>query len=293
MTFYEYITEFTRVYRENFSAPVAVREAKCLAVQSRYEFAPMEPGDLLAGRKRVVPVGFSNEPLLGRSVGWFYDEFRTLEALKAENATEEQTEEVLALLSFWKTQETRAQLRNRFPEEVAKALPEDIYWEHSQVAFPLYRVVGAYMDYDKLLRLGLGGMKAEILALREKAEDKSLYDGCLTALGSLSEVCRRYADSTEGKLKQALLWIAEGAPRSFGDWLFIIYVAGIFIFLLCFVFVRFIIILVFVTFIISFIFSFIISCYFGKCKFWCIIYCFNNIFFKILGKSVLGYNILS
>lgn len=215
MTFYEYITEFTRVYRENFSAPVAVREAKCLAVQSRYEFAPMEPGDLLAGRKRVVPVGFSNEPLLGRSVGWFYDEFRTLEALKAENATEEQTEEVLALLSFWKTQETRAQLRSRFPEEVAKALPEDIYWEHSQVAFPLYRVVGAYMDYDKLLRLGLGGMKAEILALREKAEDKCLYDGCLTALGSLSEVCRRYAENAEGELKEALLWVAEGAPRSF------------------------------------------------------------------------------
>ena len=62
MTFYDYITEFTRVYRENMDAPAALREARCLAVQSRYEFAPMEPEDLLAGRKRVVPVGFSNEP---------------------------------------------------------------------------------------------------------------------------------------------------------------------------------------------------------------------------------------
>lgn len=215
MTFYEYITEFTRVYRENMASPVALREARCLAVQSRYEFAPMEEGDLLAGRKRVVPVGFSNEPLLGRSVSWFYDEFRSMEALKAENATPEQFEAVRELLAFWKTQETRAQIRSRYPEEVKKALPEDIYWEHSQIAFPLYRVVGAYLDYDKLLRLGLGGMKAEILSLREKAEETSLYDGCLIALNSLRDVCLRYAKGADGKLRDALLWISENPPRSF------------------------------------------------------------------------------
>jgi len=212
MTFYEYLTEFTRVYRENMDAPAALREAKCLAVQSRYEFLPMEEGDLLAGRKRVVNVGFSNEPLLGRSVSWFLDEDRAMLQLEEEGADEGQIFIARELLSFWKRQETRAQIRARFPEAVAKALPENIYWEHSQIAFPLYRVVGAYMDYDKLLALGIGGMKEHIRSLG----DGPFYEACLIALDSFSGVCRRYAENCpDPELRETLLWIVEGAPRSF------------------------------------------------------------------------------
>lgn len=86
MTFYEYIKEFTKVYRECGEKSPAVREARCVEVMSRYMFLPAEPGDRVAGRLRILPVGFSNEPLLGRSVGYFYDEARALEALEAEGA---------------------------------------------------------------------------------------------------------------------------------------------------------------------------------------------------------------
>lgn len=214
MTFYEYLTEFTRVYRENMDAPAAIREARCLAVQSRYEFIPMEEGDLLAGRKRVVNVGFSNEPLLGRSVSWFLDEDRALLQLEEEGADEGQVFIARELLAFWKTQETRAQIRARFPEEVAKALPENIYWEHSQVAFPLYRVVGAYMDYDRLLKLGIRGMKE----LVRSHGDGPFHEACLIALDSFSDICRRYArDCADPALGEALEWIAEEPPRSFPE----------------------------------------------------------------------------
>ena len=214
MTFYEYLTEFTRVYRENTDAPAALREARCLAVQSRYEFAPMEEGDLLAGRKRVVNVGFSNEPLLGRSVSWFVDEDRALLQLEAEGADEGQIFLARELLTFWKRQETRAQIRARFPEEVAKALPENIYWEHSQIAFPLYRVVGAYMDYDRLLKLGIRGMKELVRSLGSSP----FHEACLIALDSFSDVCRRYGESCpDPDLRQALLWIAEEPPRTFPE----------------------------------------------------------------------------
>ena len=221
MTFYEYMLAFTDAYQSQENP--AMREAKCNEVMSRYAFLPMEDHDLLAGRKRVLPVGFSNEPLLGRSVGWFYDEGRAMEALAAENATEAQIGRVRELLAFWATVETRKNLRAAYPVQVREALPEDIYWEHSQVAFPLYRVVGAYLDYEKLLRLGLDGMRAMVAEYREKAlkrgEDPTMLDACRLALNTLSDVCLRYAENAreQGKdcLAAALKHIATKPPVTF------------------------------------------------------------------------------
>lgn len=223
MTFYTYLTEFTNTYKAHFEDDPALREAYCVEVMSRYQFLPMEQEDLIAGRKRVIPVGFSNEPLLGRSVSWFYDEARTMEALEAENATAEQIEKAKQILAFWKTQETRANLRASYPEEIKKAMPEDIYWEHSQISFPLYRVVGAYMDYDKLLKLGLDGMRDLIEGYRSKAaaagEKTALYEACRIALDALSAVCLRYAEEAKsaGKtvISDALTAVSTRAPRTF------------------------------------------------------------------------------
>lgn len=219
MTFYDYIKELTKVYQANADRSPAMREAKCIAVTSRFEFTPIQDGDLLAGRKQVVPVGFSNEPLLGRSVCWFYDRVRAAEALEAEGATAQQIEEVNSLLDFWSTLETRALLRSEYPEDIRETMPEDIYWEHSQVAFPLYRVVGAYMDYDKLLRLGLGGMKQLLEQYRQRDPSNNLYDACLIALDSLTDVCLRYADQARARgqteLAEALQHISQQPPGTF------------------------------------------------------------------------------
>ncbi|MDE7352018.1 MAG: pyruvate formate lyase family protein [Acetatifactor sp.] len=158
-------------------------------------------------------MGFSNEPLLGRSVGFFYDEVRAMEALEAEGAGAAEKEEVRGLLEYWKTQETRYVLRSRYPEDIAKAMPEDIYWEHSQVAFPLYRVVGAYLDYDKLLCLGLGGMKQEVEQMRRKAleegRDASFYEACGMAQDTLSQVCRQYGSQLRRQGREDMAVVLE------------------------------------------------------------------------------------
>ncbi len=104
-------------------------------------------------------------------------------------------------------------------------MPEDIYWEHSQVAFPLYRVVGAYLDYDKLLRLGLGGMKQEVEQMRRKAleegRDASFYEACSMALDTLSQVCRQYGSQLrrQGRedMADVLEKIARQAPTAFQE----------------------------------------------------------------------------
>lgn len=221
MTCYEYITEFTRTFQEHEKDPVALREAACIEVMSRYEFLPPDE-ELLVGRKRILPVGFSNEPLLARSVGWYYDERRAYEALHLEQATEEQMQEVRRLMAFWRERETRHRLRCSYPDEIKEAMPEDIYWEHSQEAFPLYRVVGAYLDYDHLLSLGLDGMRELVNGYRVRAArgaDVSLYDACLNALDVLTALCLRYAvmlrDAGREEMAGVLDRIAASAPETF------------------------------------------------------------------------------
>ncbi len=223
MTFYAYLRAFTETYKAHIDDDVSLREAYCLAVQSRYEFMPMRTGELLAGRKRVLPVGFLNEPLLGRSVCWFVDEGRAMLALENDGATDAEIADAKAMLAFWQTQETRKNLRASYPADIKEALPEDIYWEHSEVAFPLYRVVGCYLDYDKLLKLGLDGMKTEIAAYRKAAKPGSraddLYRGCLIALDALSGVALRYAENAAAigneRLSDALKKIASDKPDTF------------------------------------------------------------------------------
>lgn len=223
LSFYDYITAFTKTYQENMHNHIAIREAKCLKVMSEYQFLPMREEDLLCGRKKVVEIGFSNEPLLGRSVGFFYDEMRSNDAMEREQCTPEQVQHINEMLQFWKTEETRYQLRKAFPEHMKQALPEDIYWMHSEIAFPLYRVVDAYLDYDKLLSLGLDGLKAEIKEYSVNAErsggDVPLYEGMEMAIDTLSCVCESYAAQAESagrhELAQALQNIAHRAPDTF------------------------------------------------------------------------------
>ena len=221
MTFYQYLKEFTEVYQTHFHDDVSLREAYCIEVQSRYAFLPIREGEKLAGRMRVLPVGFSNEPLLGRSVSWFVDRARARQALEAEGACEAEIREAENLLAFWETQETRKNLRAAYPRDIQEAMPEDIYWEHSEIAFPLYRVVGAYLDYDKLLTRGIRGMKDEIKELiRSMPQDtQGFYKGCLIALDALSQVARRYAENAreigDAGLAQALERVATEPAETF------------------------------------------------------------------------------
>ena len=68
--------------------------------------------------------------------------------------------------------------------------------------------LGAYLDYDKLLRLGLGGMKQEIGRLEKKTleegGDISFYKACGMALDTLSGVCRQYGNRLRGEGREDL-----------------------------------------------------------------------------------------
>lgn len=219
LTDYEYVLAFTAAYQETEQAPIALREARCLAVAARYLYLPPQQGDRLCGRLAIAPVGFSSEPLLARSVGFYWDP-KLLAAIQASpEYTPAQKHELEAITAFWQQEETRRKVRARFPVYMQQALPEDIYWEHSEVAFPLYRMVGIYLDYEKLLYLGLPGLAAQVRQAVQTAQDKALFEGLELALDILCQVCLGYAQEAfafgNETLGQALTALTQRAPHTF------------------------------------------------------------------------------
>jgi hypothetical protein len=211
---YEYINRFTAAY-QSVTDDIFAREARCLEVMAEALFLPPEDDDLLCGRIRIAEMGFSPEPLLGRSVGYYYDEGR-FNTLRTTLDTDKQLR-LDALLEFWRKEETRKQIRDTYPVYMREALPEDIYWEHSQIAFPLYRVVDAYLDYDKLVSLGINGLRAEIAPKL----GEPLFAAMDSALETLQKLCRRYAlfcrDNGRGDLSAIMENIAYKAPQTFHE----------------------------------------------------------------------------
>lgn len=63
-------------------------------------------------------------------------------------------------------------------------------------AAPLYRMAGSYLDYEKLLKQGIPGLRELVPAGKESAgqqgKDTSLFEGMEMALELLSRCCRHY-----------------------------------------------------------------------------------------------------
>jgi pyruvate-formate lyase len=64
------------------------------------------------------------------------------------------------------------------------------------IAQPIYRMAGVFLDYDKLLRLGIPGMIEEVTGHLDEAKksngDYQLFEGMLIALNVFVDSCRHY-----------------------------------------------------------------------------------------------------
>jgi pyruvate-formate lyase len=197
---------FTAVYRRFHDAPAPIREARCLAAQFPEVLCPIEPGDLLAGRIRPRLVGFTPDEWGNTAFGYYHLPEAIDEALRRHPITRARAARVRRMRAFWDEESTAAKLRRAYPPELAAGLPSDGWMTEPGVAFPLYRITGATPDYDKLVRLGLPGLRAEIRERRQGADHRArdLYDGMLLALDTLAGVCRHY--------KEQATALAEAAP---------------------------------------------------------------------------------
>jgi pyruvate-formate lyase len=193
---------FTEAYRKNINEHIAIREARCHQAQFPAVLSEIQEKDRLAGRTFWGWVGFSphNAPN-GAAYGYFCHDQKIIEAIERGNIPLEQRDGVHEMLHFWKKETSKAKVEAAFTEKMLPVLFRDEivslpYNFKPLIANPIYRMAGVFVDYEKLLRLGIPGLRAEITEYRDKSEmsggDYLLYEGMLIALEVFVDSCRHY-----------------------------------------------------------------------------------------------------
>ncbi|MCF7859527.1 MAG: hypothetical protein K9N07_09455 [Candidatus Cloacimonetes bacterium] len=186
---------FTEVYQQFLNSHTAIREANCLKAQYPDYFSEIRDNDLFAGRINHGLVGFSIDEWGSTAFG-YYCRFEEIEkTLNEFDYAQEEEKEIRTMMKFWEKEDTSKKLRSAYPDEMKKWLPSDDWMNSSGIAFPLYRLTGGNIDNDKLLQLGIPGLKRELESKLKTAdsERKGFYEGALIALDVLIDVAKHYA----------------------------------------------------------------------------------------------------
>jgi pyruvate-formate lyase len=193
---------FTEIYKQYKNAHIAIREAMCLQAQFPAILTDILEQDLIAGRLNWGLVGFSphnGPPLAG--YGYYCFDEKIIDALEKGNVPVTQRDAVMDMLHYWKKEASQRKVEAAFTERMIPALYRDEintlpFNYKPMVGIPIYRMAGIFVDYQKLLRLGVSGLLEEVLAYRDSAKqnggDFQLYEGLAISLEVLAECCRHY-----------------------------------------------------------------------------------------------------
>ena len=232
--------EFTQTYRRHMQSHIAIREASCLRVQFPATLGVIQESDRLAGRTTWGWVGFSphNAPP-NCAYGYFCHEQKIIEAVERGNIPLEQRDAVMEMLHFWKKENSKAKVEAAFTPKMLPVLFRDElvplpYNFKPMIAQPIYRMAGVFVDYQKLVRLGLPGLRQEVTEYRDKAKasggDHLLFDGMLMAIEVLVDCCAHFQKQAQekaltcpdpkrveqlNKLAEVLGWNIARKPESF------------------------------------------------------------------------------
>ena len=197
--------EFTRAYREAISKYQHPAEIELAMLRAQYPaiMMPIEENDVLAGRIQFGLVGYGIQGQTG-GTGYYIDEPRVVEELERAEGNAKYREDLHDLLTFWKARNTYNIVLANTPAEIIDALPHDQWQTQPVAACPIIRMAGSYINFDKLVRIGIPGMKAEVSALLESApqEDKDpvMFRCMLGALDVLCDMCRFYEKEAHEKM---------------------------------------------------------------------------------------------
>jgi len=240
------IKEFTDTYRSFDQEEIELREAACIRVQLKGRILPVKEGDLFAGRMQQMPISFTPQSV-GTGMGYCIHPDIDNRLLRKPELTSGNRKILDELLAFWHKEGTVYKSRRKMPEDVSKAIPSELYYQESGIAFSLYRMSGIQLDYHKLLSLGIKGLKEEITRYKAKAaigtRSYKLYTAMESALDTFSELARLYAlqtlvlgkqsSSAERRaeletMSEVLTNIAHQKPSSFREGLQLMFLYNIF-----------------------------------------------------------------
>ncbi len=204
---------YTQVYQDCSGCSPAIRELKCLEVALPAAVAPLCDGDLLAGRRMFRPLGIApsywDDDTDGLDNVSFYADCGRLERVMSRpSQTPENRARIAGLIRFWKQENVNAKVRAKFDPVMNREMPSDLWSVDSGVIFGLYRLVFSQLDYDKLIRLGLPGLRAEVSSRMEDATLTGDQRDFLQALCSLTDLLTDILGLYEKQFRQKL---EEGA----------------------------------------------------------------------------------
>ena len=215
--------KFSQVFKKYQHAPLSIREAKCLQVLYPALLPPIENGDLFAGRALVMEhrgVGFSPDVTLYRlphGMGYFYRPDYFQKALEAAPEGSAEAAEIRDMMAFWEKENTTAHIKEQFTERIRTYLPSDSFAGDVGVGFPLYRMTGAYENYETLLTLGLLGLTKQIEGKQMQGDPEGFYEGLALTVDLIRDCCLHYAGQAYAMRKDAAAHRAEELDRMAAD----------------------------------------------------------------------------
>lgn len=222
---------FTAAHREamrTLSDPMEI-ELHLLRTQYPAVFHPIEENDLIAGRIQMGLVGLGIQQQTG-GFGFYMDEVAMVTQMEHISGNAAYREAVHDMLTYWKSRNTTETVARNTPDAVSKYI-FSAEWKHLPLpGSPIYRMAGSYPNFDKLIRLGIPGLREEITEHMLRAQDKSFHQSMLSALDLLRTCILWYAPQALEAAEQAhndirkaqltdlhaaLIHIADHAPTSF------------------------------------------------------------------------------
>ena len=212
---------FTETYKKHINDHPAIRESKCLKVQYPAFFTPIQDGDFFAGRIKNTLVGITPDEWGTAAFGYYCVKDKILRELEDPTIDSETRKKVWEMVEFWSNESTSAKLRAAYTDEMKKYLPSDDWMHQCGIAFPLYRLTGGNVDWEKLLNKGIPGLIKDAEEAKQKAvsenKEPEFYEGVKIALEVLVDVCQWYAkqaiklknQTQEEKRKEELQQIAD------------------------------------------------------------------------------------
>ena len=94
------------------------------------------------------------------------------------------------MYTFWADENDKERLRRYYPNDIKELMPYDDFENDYYTAYPLYRLGGAYLDFEKLFDLGIDGLIHEI----DSQPLNSFLRACKKSLIYLKELIKLYRD---------------------------------------------------------------------------------------------------
>lgn len=195
---------FTDTYKKYSNISIGKREIECMRVQIPYFFCDVEKDDLFVGRRVKPAISFLPQ---GNGYAYCLEDEKLKNLSENKQLTSENAKIAYELLEFWKTENTQFKTREAYPPKMKEVLFTDD-WSTPVIGAPLYRMSGTQCDFDKLIRLGIRGLRSEIATFKAKntsPENKELYAGMENALNLFSETALFYADAIHKEAESASL----------------------------------------------------------------------------------------